>query len=74
MAGPDLTAMHEVMFKESSSCNSLFFFFSADDSVEWGHAFDLGTSTLGHDPPYKMTSFVLLREIPVAGKPIKLPQ
>jgi len=74
MAGPDLTAMHEVMFKDATSCNSQFFFFSADDTIEWGHAFDLGTSTTGHDPAYKMSSFVLLREIPVAGKQVKLQQ
>lgn len=72
MAGPDLSAMHEVFQKEEAGCASTVFFFSADDSIEWGHAYDLATSMLAHDPKYKITKLVLLRQSPAAGKPLKV--
>jgi hypothetical protein len=72
MAGPDLSAMHEVMFKEGQTCNSTLFLFSAEDDVDWGHAFDIATSVKAHDPPYPIDKFVLLREDPVPGKPIPI--
>ncbi len=71
MAGPDFTAMHEVFKKDVETCSSTVFYFSADSTVEWGHAFDLGTSLVAQNPPYKITNYVLLRESPVAGKPVK---
>ena len=74
MAGPDLSAMHEVFQKEEPSCASTVFFFSAEDSIEWGHAYDLATSIVAHEPKYKMDKLVLLREAPVAGKPVKVPE
>ena len=72
MAGPDLTAMHGVFAKEVDSCSSTIFYFSADEGVEWGHAFDLATSMVAHEPKYKLSTFVLLREIPTAGKQVKV--
>jgi biopolymer transport protein ExbD len=72
MAGPDLTVMHEVFAKDVEKCTSTVFYFTADESLEWGHAFDLGTSVSGHDPAYKITTFVLLREAPTAGHPVKV--
>jgi len=72
MAGPDFTAMHTVFAKEVDSCSSTLFYFSADDGVEWGHAFDLATSMTSQEPKYKLDTFILLRETPTAGKPVKL--
>lgn len=72
MAGPDLSAMHEVMFKEGPSCNSKLFFFSGDEEVDWGHTYDIATSVKAHDPPYEIDKYVLLREEPVPGKPISI--
>lgn len=72
MAGPDLTNMHESLQKEIDTCNSTVFLFSAEDVVEWGHAFDLATSLVAHEPHYKITNYVLLREIPTAGKAVKI--
>jgi hypothetical protein len=72
MAGPDLSAMHEVFQKEEAGCGSTVFFFSADDTVEWGHAYDLATSVIAHEPKYKIDKVVLLRSAPAAGKPVKV--
>lgn len=70
MAGPDFTAMHEVWSKEIGSCSSTIFYFSADEGVEWGHAFDIATSVVA--AKYNIDTYVLLREIPTAGKPVKI--
>jgi hypothetical protein len=70
MAGPDFTAFHEVFSKEVNSCSSTIFYFSADEGVEWGHAFDLGTSMVA--AKYNIDTYILLREIPTAGKPVKV--
>jgi hypothetical protein len=70
MAGPDFTAMHEVWSKEVGSCSSTLFYFSADEGVEWGHAFDIATSVVA--AKYNIDTYVLLREIPTAGKPVKV--
>jgi hypothetical protein len=70
MAGPDFTAMHEIWSKEIGSCSSTIFYFSADEGVEWGHAFDIATSVVA--AKYNIDTYVLLREIPTAGKPVKI--
>lgn len=72
MAGPDLSAMHQVLQKEESACRSRLFFISGGDAVEWGHTFDLGASHRSHQPPYNADTIVLLRQVPVAGKKIQL--
>jgi len=73
MAGPDFSAMHEVMHREAKSCNSRVLLFSASKNIDWGHAFDTAGSVKAADPPYENISiFVLLREEPVPGKPVKL--
>ena len=73
MAGPDLSAMHEVMHKEAKSCNSKLFLFSASDDIDWGHAYDIATSVKAADPAYEhIDQFVLLRDDPVPGKPVKV--
>jgi hypothetical protein len=70
MAGPDFTAMHEIWSKEVGSCPSTIFFFSSEEGVEWGHAFDIATSVVA--AKYNIDTYVLLREIPTAGKPVKI--
>ena len=73
MAGPDFSAMHTVMHKESKLCNSQVFLFSAAADVDWGHCFDIAGSVASAEPPYEYISkFVLLRTDPVPGKPVKL--
>jgi|GEM_PF-638908 len=75
MAGPDLSAMHGVMHKESKLCTSRVFLFSAQQDVDWGHCFDVAGSVKAADPPYEyIDRFVLLRTDPVAGKPVTLGQ
>jgi hypothetical protein len=72
MAGPDLTMMHDSLAKEIDQCAATVFFFSAEEGVEWGHAFDLATSVVSHEPHYRAEMYVLLREIPVPGHPVKV--
>ncbi len=72
MAGPDFTMMHDSLSKEIDNCSSTVFFFSGEDTGEWGHVFDLATSVSSHEPKYRTDTFVLLREIPVPGKPVKI--
>jgi biopolymer transport protein ExbD len=73
MAGPDFSAMHEVMHREAKSCTSKVFLFSAASDIEWGHAFDTACSVKAANPPYEhISQFVLLRSDPVPGKPVKL--
>lgn len=73
MAGPDLSAMHEVMHKEAQTCNSKVFLFSASDDVDWGHAYDIACSVKAAEPAYEsIDQFVLLRDDPVPGKPVEI--
>ena len=73
MAGPDLSAMHVAMYKESKACTSKVFLFSSAPDVDWGHCFDIAGSVKAADPPYeRIDRFVLLRTDPVPGKPVKL--
>lgn len=73
MAGPDFSAMHEVMHKEAKTCNSKVFLFSAAADIDWGHAFDTAGSVKAADPAYEnISELVLLRNEPVPGKPVKI--
>lgn len=73
MAGPDLSALNEVMHDEAKLCNSKVFLFSGEDDVDWGHTYDIATSIKAADPPYEnIDQYVLLRQEPVPGKPVKL--
>ena len=73
MAGPDFSAMHEVMGKEAKSCTSKVFLFSSSSDIDWGHCYDIAGSVKAADPPYEhIDKLVLLRNDPVPGKPVKL--
>lgn len=71
MAGPDLSAMHEGMGKEAKTCKSTALFFSADEQVEWGHAFDIATSVQAQSS-YGIDTFALLEQPPTPGRPLRL--
>lgn len=72
LAGPDMAMTADNLARAAKRCpKSDTFFFSADDGVEWGLAYDLAAASqtlkdahLGH--------VVLLREPPVAGRPVEL--
>lgn len=71
MAGPDLTMTGETIERKAKACDSGIFFFSGDDIVEWGLAYDLAAST----KTLKKASFdkhVLLPKIPTAGHEVEL--
>lgn len=73
MAGPDFSAMNVVMHRDSKTCLSKVFLFTAVPDIEWGHCFDLAGSVKSASPPYEYVDrFVLLRSEPVPGKPVKI--
>ena len=72
MAGPDMSLTLEGTSKQINRCPSTALLFSGDDSVEWGLTFDLALNLSGAQPPLKITSYTLLREAPIAGRPVKL--
>lgn len=72
-AGPDLSmTFEEGLSKRIESCASTAWFFSAEDDVIWGLAFDMAERVTEADPPTKVTTTVLLGNAPVAGRPVKL--
>lgn len=72
MAGPDMSLTLEGTRKQVDRCASTTLLFSGDDSVEWGLTFDLALNISTAQPPLKITSFTLLHEAPIAGRPVKL--
>lgn len=72
MAGPDFTMTGETIERMGLQCkDSKWFFFSADEDVEWGLAYDLAASTQTLEE-LKLEKFVVLNKRPVAGRPVDL--
>jgi hypothetical protein len=71
-AGPDLTLTGETIQKAIKKCDSTVAFFSADDSLEWELAHNIGGTLMKSDDEKKIKSLVLLDEVPVPGRPVKL--
>jgi biopolymer transport protein ExbD len=72
MAGPDLSSTVEGVQKQVHGCTSSAIAISGDDVVEWGLTFDLAERLVNADPPLKTSTVVLLKEAPVAGRPVKV--
>jgi hypothetical protein len=71
-AGPDLTLTGESIKKDLKHCDSSVAFFSADDTLEWELAHNIGGTLLKTDEEKKIKSLVLLDEVPVPGRAVKL--
>lgn len=72
-AGPDLSmTFDEGLSKRIAGCSATTWFFSGEDDVIWGLAFDLAEKVTKADPATKATTTVLLGQAPVAGRPVKL--
>jgi len=71
-AGPDLSNAGETLQKDLKKCDSKIAFFSADDSLEWEVAHMIGGAIMVNDTEKKLEKLVLLDEVPVAGRPVKL--
>ncbi len=71
-AGPDLTLTGESIKKDLKHCDSSVAFFSADESLEWELAHNIGGTLLKTDEDKKIKSLVLLDEVPVPGRAVKL--
>jgi hypothetical protein len=72
LAGPDLSHTAEQLTKDIASCDATVAFFSSDDAVPWESAFNLAGTVLTADEKKKIDTLVLLREEPVAGRPVTL--
>ena len=71
-AGPDLTLTGEVIGKELERCDSTMAFFSGDDAVPWETAFNIAGSIVRADAKKRIDTLVLLRDEPVAGRPVSV--
>jgi biopolymer transport protein ExbD len=71
-AGPDLSHTGEQLKKDLSSCESTIAFFSSDETIPWEMAYNLAGTIMVSDDKKKIDTLVLLREIPVAGRPVTL--
>jgi biopolymer transport protein ExbD len=72
LAGPDLSHTGEQLTKDISSCDATVAFFSSDDAVPWESAFNLAGTVLKSDEKKKIGTLVLLREAPIAGRPVAI--
>jgi len=71
MAGPDLTTTAETIERKAKTCETTTYFVSASDDVEWGLAYDLAASAQKIEK-VTLRRPVVLSEIPVPGRPVKL--
>lgn len=72
LAGPDLTRTGDELEKDLAACDSTTAFFSGDDGVGWESAFNLAGTVMVSDKKKKISTLVLLREDPVAGRAVTL--
>jgi hypothetical protein len=72
-AGPDLTHASEGMEKRLERCDADVAFFSANATLDWQMAFNVGGTLLKADPDgKKLKHLVLLGEEPVGGRKVEL--
>jgi hypothetical protein len=74
LAGPDVSAALVGLTEQMKPCNSSHWGLTGEENVNWGFVFDLGTAVANELPPLRATNAVLLREPPVAGRPVVLAQ
>jgi hypothetical protein len=72
LAGPDLSQTGQQLTKDIAGCESTIAFFSGDDSAGWEAAFNLAGTVLASDEKKKIDTLVLVKETPVAGRPVTL--
>lgn len=72
MAGPDLSNAGESLKKDLKKCDSKVAFFSADETLEWEYAQMIAGAIQVNDEEKKVATLVLLDEVPVPGRPVKL--
>lgn len=72
LAGPDFSHTGETLEKELASCDSTDAFFQGDESISWELVFDIAGEILVSDKKKRLDTLVLLREEPVAGRPVTL--
>jgi hypothetical protein len=72
LAGPDLSTTLEAIADQTRACASTIWFIAGEPDVQWGLVFDLGQRGLTANPPLRPTQIGLLREPPIAGRPVTL--
>lgn len=72
LGGPDLSMTGETLTRYANGCKqSTTLFFTGAEGVEWGLVYDLAASSTVLEKA-KFDRFVLLSEIPTAGRAVKL--
>jgi hypothetical protein len=71
-AGPDLSNAGETLKRDLKKCDSKVAFFTADESMEWELAHMIGGAIMVNDTEKKIEKLVLLDEVPVPGRAVKL--
>ena len=71
-AGPDLSNAGETLQRDLKKCDSKVAFFTADESMGWELAHMIGGAIRIHDTEKKIEKLVLLDEVPVPGRAVKL--
>jgi len=72
LAGPDLSRAGDQLTKDLAACDAHVAYFSGDDAVPWELVFSLAGTTIKADEKKKIEALVLLRETPVAGRPVAI--
>jgi biopolymer transport protein ExbD len=72
LAGPDLSMTLDAVADQTKSCASPIWFIAGELNVQWGLVFDLGQRGLTATPPLRPTQIGMLREPPIAGRPVTL--
>lgn len=70
LAGPDFSHTGETLEKDLGACDSTYAFFQGDDGVGWESIFNLAGTVLVSDKKKRIDTLVLLKEEPVAGRPV----
>lgn len=71
LAGPDLSHTGETLEKELEVCESSVAFFSAEE-VPWENAFNIAGTVVTNDKKKRIATLILLKDTPVAGRPVTL--
>lgn len=72
LAGPDLSRAGDQLTKDLAACDAHVAYFSGDDAVPWELVFSLAGTALKADEKKKLEALVLLRETPIAGRPVTI--
>jgi hypothetical protein len=72
LAGPDLGNTGVTLEKALKNCDSTIAFFTAEPTLDWEHAHNIGGTILTSDTEKKIKTLVFLEKTPVPGREVDL--